>query len=127
MKTRLIEPTDGIYPARDYAHGIQIEDMRKLIFTAGTMGLTPDFRPPETLEEQLTLVWQNLSRILAAADMTLDDIIRVTSYLRRADYAAANRDARLAALGGRRIPTTAIVAETLEPGWMIEIEAIAAA
>ena len=56
-----------------------------------------------------------------------DNIVRLTSYMRDGSYAEANREARLSALGGRRIPTTAIVVETLEPDWLIEIEVIAAA
>ena len=59
--------------------------------------------------------------------MGVDSIVRLTSYMRDGSYAEANRDARLSALGGRRIPTTAIVVETLEPDWLIEIEVIAAA
>ena len=39
----------------------------------------------------------------------------------------ANGAARVAALGGRVIPTTAIVAATLDSNWLVEIEAIAAA
>ena len=42
-------------------------------------------------------------------------------------YAEENTAARLAALGGRRIPTTAIVVGTLDERWLIELEAIAAA
>jgi 2-iminobutanoate/2-iminopropanoate deaminase len=59
--------------------------------------------------------------------MTVDNVVRVTSYLRDAGYAEANARARVAALGARRVPTTAIVAETLEPTWLIELEVIAAA
>jgi 2-iminobutanoate/2-iminopropanoate deaminase len=59
--------------------------------------------------------------------MATRDIVRVTSYLRDAAYAESNGAARVAALGGRRVPTTAIVVETLSPGWLIELEVIAAA
>jgi 2-iminobutanoate/2-iminopropanoate deaminase len=45
--------------------------------------------------------------------MTVDNIVRLTSYLRGASYAEANAAARVAALGDRVVPTTAIVAETL--------------
>ena len=41
-------------------------------------------------------------------------------------YAQANAEARVAALGGRVVPTTAIVAQTLERDWLVEIEVIAA-
>jgi 2-iminobutanoate/2-iminopropanoate deaminase len=53
--------------------------------------------------------------------------VRVTSYLRDAGYAESNQNARVAALGGRVVPTTTIVAETLTPDWLIEVEIIAAA
>jgi hypothetical protein len=53
-------------------------------------------------------------------------IVRLTSYLRDASYAEENARARIAALGGRAVPTTAVVVETLDSGWLVEIEVIAA-
>ena len=50
---------------------------------------------------------------MAAANMTVDNIVRATSYLTDASYADPNGVARVAALGGRVIPTTAIVVETV--------------
>jgi hypothetical protein len=76
--------------------------------------------------EQLELIWANIARILASAGMTVDNIVRLTSYLRDAQYAEANGDARVRALGGRAVPTTAIVAQTLVSQWLVEIEVIAA-
>lgn len=67
-------------------------------------------------------VWANLRRILASAGMTVDNIVRLTSYLRDASYARA----RVAALGGRVVPTTAIVVQTLDSAWLVELEVIAA-
>jgi enamine deaminase RidA (YjgF/YER057c/UK114 family) len=90
------------------------------------MGLDPQGVAGTSLDEQLDLVWNNLRAILAAANMTVDNIVRATSYLRDASYADANGAARVAALGGRVIPTTAIVAETLVDDWLVEIEVIAA-
>ncbi|MEO3860662.1 RidA family protein [Acrocarpospora sp. B8E8] len=90
------------------------------------MGLDPAGVPGKTLAEQLELIWSNLRAILASADMTVDNIVRLTSYLRDASYAEANAKARVAALGNRLIPTTAIVAETLVSDWLVEIEVIAA-
>jgi len=59
--------------------------------------------------------------------MTVDDVVRVTSYLRGAGDAEANARARLAALGARAVPTTAIVVQTLRPDWLVELEVVAAA
>jgi 2-iminobutanoate/2-iminopropanoate deaminase len=119
-------PTTGVYEAGgDYAHAIEVREASRWVFVSGTMGLDPDGVPGTTLDEQLELVWSNIRAILAAAEMTVDNIVRLTSYLRDASYVDANAAARVAALDGRLIPTTAIVAQTLESDWLIEIEVIA--
>lgn len=121
-------PTEGVYATGgDWVHAIEVRGPQRLLFISGTMGLRPDFSAPPTLEEQLDCVWNNLRAILASAGMTTDNLVRLTSYLRDASYADANAAARLAALGEHRIPTTAIVAQTLTDDWLVEIEAIAAA
>jgi 2-iminobutanoate/2-iminopropanoate deaminase len=128
VETRTHTPTSGIYPATaDYAHAVEVRNPTRFLFVAGTMGLSPDGSPGESLTDQLTLIWQNLKTILASADMTVDNIVRLTSYLRDASYAEENARARTEALGGRAIPTTAIVAETLTEDWLVEIEIVAAA
>ncbi len=120
-------PTDGVYPATaDYVHAMEVRGAGRLLFVAGTIGLDPSGRPGVTLAEQLELIWSNIRTILASADMTVDDIVRLTSYLRDPSYAEANAAARNAALGGRLVPTTAIVAQTLVSDWLVEIEVIAA-
>ena len=128
MKIVIHNPDSGIYPATpDYAHAVEVREPARLLYVAGTMGLDESGAAGKTLEEQLELVWANIRTILASAAMTVDNIVRLTSYLRDASHAEANAAARGRALGGRRIPTTAIVAQTLSPDWLVEIEVIAAA
>lgn len=55
----------------------------------------------------------------------MSNIVRITSYLRDPAYAEANAAARIKALGGRAVPTTAIVAQTLVEDWLVELEVIA--
>lgn len=121
-------PTAGVYAATgDYVHALEVRNAERLLFVAGTMGLDPEGVPGASLAEQLELVWSNIRAILASAGMTVDNVVRVSSYLRDAAYADANAEARVAALGGRLVPTTAIVAETLARDWLVEVEVIAAA
>ena len=121
-------PNDGVYPATsDYVHGMEVRGAQRMLFVSGTMGLDPAGKPGDTLTQQLEHVWNNIRAILASAGMTVDHIVRQTSYLRDAAYAEENAAARVAALGGRPIPTTAIVVQTLEDGWLIELEVIAVA
>jgi 2-iminobutanoate/2-iminopropanoate deaminase len=127
MQTVPHNPTDGIYPpTQDYVHAMEVRGAERLVFVAGTMGLDPAGRPGADLAEQLELVWSNISTILASAGMTVDNIVRLTSYLRDAGYADANGVARVRALGGRVVPTTAIVVQTLVSEWLVEIEVVAA-
>jgi enamine deaminase RidA (YjgF/YER057c/UK114 family) len=128
METKPYSPTDGVYPATgDYVHALEVRGAGRLLFVAGTMGLDQDGAAGATLADQLRLIWSNIGAILASADMTVDNIVRVTSYLRDATYADANAEARVSALGGRLVPTTAIVVETLVADWLVEIEVVAAA
>lgn len=121
-------PTEGVYPATpDYVHALEVRGAERLLFVSGTMGLDPSGAAGATLEAQLELVWNNIRAILADAGMTVDNIVRQTSYLRDKAHVEANAAARVSALGGRLIPTTAIVVQTLENDWMIELEVVAAA
>lgn len=122
------DPAGGAYAAGpDYAHALELRAPERLLLVSGTMGLDGSGAAGRTLADQLELVWANLRAILASAGMSLDNVVRVTSYLRDADYADANAKARVAALGGRAVPTTAIVVETLRPDWLVEVEILAAA
>jgi 2-iminobutanoate/2-iminopropanoate deaminase len=128
MDTITHDAVAGVYPSTpDYAHALELRGAARLLLVSGTMGLDEAGAPGAGLTEQLELAWSNVRAILAAAGMTVDDIVRVTSYLRDAGYAEANARARLETLGGRRVPTTAIVVGTLSDDWLIELEVIAAA
>ena len=119
-------PAGGIYAATpDYTHALEVRGATRTLFVSGTMGLDARGVAPATLEAQLSLVWANVRAILASAQMTVDNVVRVTSYLRDGAYAERNAAARNAALGGRLVPTTAIVAETLAEDWLVELEIIA--
>jgi len=127
METIVHEP-GGVYaPSADYVHALEVRAPGRMLFIAGTMGLDPAGVPGASLEAQLDLVWGNIRAILASAGMTVDNIVRVTTYLRDAADAERNGAARVAALGGRVVPTTAIVAETISEDWLVEIEAVAVA
>jgi 2-iminobutanoate/2-iminopropanoate deaminase len=128
MQSRAINPVTGIYPATpDYVHAMEVRGAQRLLFVSGTMGLDQTGNAGGSLDEQLVLIWSNLRRILAEAGMTVDNIMRQTSYLREASFAEQNQNARVVALGGRCIPTTTIVVQTLSEDWLVEIEIIAVA
>lgn len=127
MKLIARNPTEGVYPATpDYLHALEVQEPKRFLFVSGTMGLDAEGAPGKSLDDQLDLIWSNLRSILASAGMTVDNVVRVTSYLRDASYAEKNQNARVAALNGRVVPTTTIVVQTLVSDWLVETEIVAA-
>ncbi len=128
METITRNPSTGIYAATpDYVHALEVRNPTRFLYVSGTMGLDEHGIAGKTLTEQVALIWSNLRAILASAEMSVDNIARVTSYLRDASYAEENQNARVAALKGRVVPTTAIVVQTLVSDWLVEIEIVAVA
>lgn len=128
MQRIVHNPDERIYPATpDYVHALEIHDPQRIVYLSGTMGLDTAGAAGRNLSEQLDLVWSNIRVILASAEMTVANIVRVTSHLRDAAFAAENQNARVTALRGNIVPTTAIVVQTLSADWLIELEIIAAA
>src|SRR3546814_19474207 len=114
MKTIVRNPTSGIYPATDdYVHALEVRGAERLLFVSGTMGLDAEGNPGRTLAQQLVLIWSNIRTILASADMTLDNVVRLTSSLTDARYAEDNPPARIPPLGELEIPPTALSAPPL--------------
>ena len=126
MKENVVNPSDGIYPATpDYVHAIEVNGASRQLFVSGTMGLDEHGVAPDSLDDQLVLIWSNIRRILSEAGMTVSNIVRLTSYMAKPEFAERNQAARIKALGGRTVPTTAIVVTLLDPSWLVEIEVIA--
>ena len=125
MNEKILKPKNIYAPTPDYAHGIEISDGKRVVYTAGTMGLEIDGSVPAGIDRQLELLWENNASILAAADMTVDNIVRLTSYLSDRKYSDKNTKARMTALGRRVIPTTAIICDLYDEAWLVEIEVIA--
>ncbi|EJZ22183.1 RidA family protein [Rhizobium sp. Pop5] len=120
-------PASGLYATSpDYIHALEVRHPSRLLFVSGTMGLDQQGMAAADLDGQLELIWSNLRAILASAEMTVDNIVRLTSYLRDGASMEVNQNARLRALNGRAVPTTAIIVETLRDDWLVEIEIIAA-
>lgn len=127
MQMQAKDPVEGIYATSDYyVHAMEVRGPERFLFLSGTMGLDAEGKAPDSLNDQLELLWSNIRRILAEAEMTTDNIVKLTSFLCDASYSGANQAARIKALGERRIPTTAVVVALLDPKWLVEIEVIAA-
>jgi enamine deaminase RidA (YjgF/YER057c/UK114 family) len=110
-----------------YSDAIEVGAGSRWLVTAGTVGVRPDGTLPETFEEQAAQAWENVLRALEGAQMTTDDLVKVTQYLvRPGDLAAYGAVRARYASGVRPASTLVFVAALARPEWLIEIEVLAA-
>lgn len=122
-----IRPPDLAPPAAKYAHGVLSRGPQLLLHTSGVVPTRVDGTVPDTLEEQVALVWENIAAIVRAADMSLTDLVSITTYVVVGEPLAPVMAARDAALQGHLVASTLITVPALaQPSWKVEIAAVAA-
>jgi 2-iminobutanoate/2-iminopropanoate deaminase len=124
---RSIESDQTIRPAGPWSSAIEVALGARYVFTCGIVGIRPDGTFDPEIEGQTEQIYRNLTAILAAADMTLEHLVKVTTYLtdiaEQPRYAAARKpfwnDIR---------PAMALVeiSKLARLGLKVEIEAVAA-
>ena len=123
-QVRNLDP-DGVHPATGYSHVAVVPAGTELVFVAGQVATDLDGSVPEDFTDQARIAWRNVERCLAAAGCTLDDLVKVTMYIRDRAFRAPSREVRQEVLGDRRPVLTAIVTDHIDERFLIEIEVIA--
>jgi 2-iminobutanoate/2-iminopropanoate deaminase len=127
MKLTPINALDAPQPSGGYAQAMQVTGANRLLFISGQVPDDVDGSTPTEFEDQARLIWKNLIAQLAAADMTLDNLVKVTFFLSDRKYIDGYRKVRQEVLKGRQIALTTIITGIFDEKWLMEIEAIAAA
>jgi enamine deaminase RidA (YjgF/YER057c/UK114 family) len=98
------------------------------IWVAGTAPIMPgDGDPPATAYEQARVCLGIIDRALREAGASLDDVVRTRIYVTDAAFIEDVGRAHREAFATARPATTGIVAELLDPRWLVEIEVEAVA
>ena len=123
---RAINAADAPAPAGGYAQAVQVSGVRRILHMSGQIPVDQEGRVPPDFESQCRLVWRHIEAQLRAADMSLDDLVKVTTYLSGRRHAAENSAIRREVLGARAPALTVIIAEIYDEAWLLEIDAVAA-
>lgn len=115
-------PTEGEYP-----QAVEVTEASRWLFLSGQVPVAPDGSLAGDFESQCRQVWANVETQLGAAGMSLDNLVKVTTFLSDRRYALENRKVRLEVLAGRQPALTVIVTGIFDETWLVEIEAVAAA
>jgi 2-iminobutanoate/2-iminopropanoate deaminase len=127
MKRRDINASDAPQPVGGYAQAVELTGASRIVLVSGQVPVTADNKLPRDFETQARQAWANLIAQLHAADMTLDNLVKVTFFLSDRKYIPEYRRVRQEVLAGRTIGLTTIITGIFDEEWLLEIEGIAAA
>ncbi len=115
-------PVQGSYP-----QAVEVTGATRWLYLSGQIPVAPDGSLAVDFTGQCRQVWANVETQLHAAGMTLDNLVKVTTFLASRDHALENRQVRLEVLAGRQPALTVLVTGIFDESWLVEIEAVAAA
>jgi 2-iminobutanoate/2-iminopropanoate deaminase len=127
MQRRTINAPDAPQAAGGYAQAVEVTGATRTLHVSGQIPQAADGTVPPAFADQCRLAWANLEAQLRAAGMTLDDLVKVTTFLADRRFAAENRAVRQAVLGGRAPALTVVITGIFDETWLIEIEGVAMA
>ena len=126
---RELQPDSIAPPFARYAHGVEVPEGKRLIFTSGQLGLAADGSVPEDTGAQADICFANIDAILGTAGAARDDVVRINAFVtgrvHMAAYMAA-RDRWLADVERLPASTLVIVSGFTREEFTVEIEVIAA-
>jgi 2-iminobutanoate/2-iminopropanoate deaminase len=125
MKTH--NPANVAAPTGPFSHGVEVPPNARWLYISGQVGIAPDGKVPADLDGQATQCWRNIKAVLAAAGMGVENLVKCTHFLTRAEDVAAYGKIRASHLGEARPASTLLVISALaRPGLLVEVEAVAA-
>ncbi len=117
-------------PAANYVHAMLSTSAGRTLHTSGVVPTAPDGTTPTDIADQAEVVWRNIESILVEADMSVSDVVSVTTYvvvdqLSSLGVVMAARDR---AMGSHRAASTLVTVPALaRPEWQMEIAIVAIA
>lgn len=121
-------PPELFPPYRGYVHATEVVGGARLLFISGLNGFEQDgVTMPESFEEQGELIWKHIRAILASANMGIENLVSLRTYLSDPKYDEPNARMRVKQLGSHRVASTVVCCQLLESRWKLEMEAVAAA
>jgi enamine deaminase RidA (YjgF/YER057c/UK114 family) len=111
-------------PVGPYIHQIQVRGNERMLVISGQVGMNEDGTVPDDPYEQLGLAFENIIRNLQAANMDVEDLIKINWYFVGEFDSAKRREVILSKLQGHTSCSTLVqVAGLAAPMYRVEIEA----
>jgi 2-iminobutanoate/2-iminopropanoate deaminase len=125
----VVHNPQSLYPPySNYAHVVEVPTGSRTLYISGLNAFASDgVTMPEAFGDQARLIWHHLKAVLAEADMTYRNLVSLRFYLADPADDPENVEILKEHLGDHQAARTVICCRLLEPAWLLEIEAVAAA
>jgi enamine deaminase RidA (YjgF/YER057c/UK114 family) len=121
--SRFFNPSTVPPPASCYTQGIAHSAIYKRLIISGQIGMTAEGQLAHGLEAQMELAFDNLIRILEAAQLDKSDLIKITVYVTVPGSVTLYRRVRERKLGTHAPCATYLeIAGLASPEMLVEIE-----
>lgn len=110
-----------------YSQAVEVIGPSRLLFVSGQVPEASNGEVPNDFGDQCRLAWRNVQAQLASAGMSLDNLVKVTTFLARRQDRQENSRIRQELLGHHAPALTVLISEIYSEDWLLEIEVIAAA
>ena len=127
MQIRKFNSISVAAPIGGYAQVCEVSGAQRMVFVSGQIPQPLTGEVPQDFDAQCRLAWRNVEAQLATVDMTLANLVKVTTYLSDRKYRVTNRAIRAEVLGNNEPALTVIIAGIMDEKWLLEIEAVAMA
>jgi 2-iminobutanoate/2-iminopropanoate deaminase len=122
-----LNPKTVCPPFSKYSQLVEAAPGMRWVHIAGQVGVGPDGKLADSAEGQIEQAFKNVIALMEAAGMTLQDVVKLTTFITSAEHLPALRRVRERLLtGAEPASTLLIVAGLAQPQWIVEVEAIAA-
>ena len=119
-------PNPRLDKALSYSPGIVVGGGGRTVYVSGQIGADADGQVSADFETQVRQVWRNIGAVLAEAEMGLDDIVKLTTFLIDGqDFPIASRVRSETLREHKPASTLVYVSGLVKPEWRVEIEAVA--
>lgn len=120
-------PSAVVQPMSCYAQAVEVPPGARSLHVSGQIGVASDGTVQRGFRAQAEQAFRNVIAILEDAGMGVEDVVKLTVFVTRADDVPEYREVRDAMLEGVRTASTLIVVAGLAtPELLVEIEAVAA-
>ena len=120
------DPPGAPKPASPYSQGVLVPPNAQWLYISGQVGVTEDGKLGATFAEQVDIAFKNLLAVLKGGGMGPEDVVKLTTFLTPNQDIGVVRATRSKYFSAPGPASTMVFVVDLVPGYLFEVEAVAA-